>query len=134
MQLLGTHHIAVNTYNFAALERFYTETLGFRVTTRWDDSGIIFIDIGSTTIELIGKQGAAGEERPPERGAGTGLNHIALRVADVDDAAQELEALGIEIQVTPRNFQNIRIAFFSDPDGNVLELVEDPRKPEKNSL
>ncbi len=48
MQVLATHHVAIYTPNFETLEAFYTETLGFPVTLRWDDANIIFIDVGRT--------------------------------------------------------------------------------------
>ena len=66
MQLKATHHVALLTRNFAELEVFYTETLGFPVTRRWDDVSIIFIEIGSTTIELIGRDTAPAAESKPE--------------------------------------------------------------------
>ena len=122
MKLKATHHVALFTRNFAEMEKFYSQTLGFPVTLRWDDVTIIFIDIGSTTIELIGRDTA------PEANSKPGaFNHLALHVEDVDVAYQELVAKGIAITVEPKNFKEIRICFFIDPDGNSLELVEDPR-------
>ncbi len=126
MQLKATHHIALLTQNFAALESFYTETLGFPVTRRWDDVSIIFIDIGSTTIELIGRDNAPAPNSEP--GA---FNHLALHVEDVDAAYAELVAKGVRIRSAPGNFKDVRVCFFFDPDGNVLELVEDPRQAGK---
>lgn len=126
MQLKATHHIALFTQNFAALESFYTETLGFPVTRRWDDVSIIFIDIGSTTIELIGRDNAPTPNSEP--GA---FNHLALHVEDVDAAYAELVAKGVRIRSAPGNFKDVRVCFFFDPDGNVLELVEDPRQAGK---
>ena len=126
MKLKATHHVAIFTQNFAALEKFYTQTLGFLVTKRWDDVTIIFIDIGSTTIELIGRDTAPAADSP----AGA-INHIALHVDDVDAAYQELVAKGVKIKSAPANFKEVRICFFFDPDGNTLELVEDPRTPRK---
>jgi catechol 2,3-dioxygenase-like lactoylglutathione lyase family enzyme len=123
MQLKATHHIALVTRNFSALEAFYTETLGFPVTRRWDDVPIIFIDIGSTTIELIGRDTAPAAESKP--GA---FDHLAFHVADVDAAYQELLDKGVRIRSEPRDFKEVRFCFFFDPDGNVLELVEDPRR------
>lgn len=118
MKLLGTHHVALLTPNFAAMEKFYVETLGCAVTRRWDDVSIIFIDIGSTTIELIGRDNASAGVDP----AG-GWAHLALHVENVDEAFQEVVDKGVKIRSEPRNFQNVRTAFFYDPDGNVLELV-----------
>jgi catechol 2,3-dioxygenase-like lactoylglutathione lyase family enzyme len=109
------------------MEQFYTQTLGFEVTRRWDENGIIFIDVGSTTIELIERQDVA--QSRTQRG---GFDHLALHVDDVDVAYLELVEKDVPTQGEPRNFQSIRIAFFTDPDGNLLELVEDPRKPEKD--
>ncbi len=119
MQLTGTHHVALRTPNFAAMEAFYTQTLGFPVTKRWDDVTIIFIDIGSTTIELIGRDNVTANTVPTG-----GWDHVALHVASVDEAFAELVAKGVRIRSEPRDFQDVRIAFFFDPDGNVLELVE----------
>ncbi|MBK8833962.1 MAG: VOC family protein [Anaerolineae bacterium] len=124
MKLKATHHVAIFTQNFAAMEQFYTGTLGLKVTKRWDPRTIIFIDIGSTTIELIGRETAPGRlETGP-------IHHIALHVADVDSAHAELVARGVKIKSAPANFEDVRICFFFDPDGNSLELVEDPRRDE----
>ncbi|MDQ5851766.1 MAG: VOC family protein, partial [Chloroflexota bacterium] len=64
MRVLATHHVAIYTPNFETLEAFYTQTLGFPVTLRWDDATIIFIDVGSTQIELIGREATAGAPGP----------------------------------------------------------------------
>lgn len=127
MQLLATHHVALLTDNFAAMETFYTQTLGLPVTKRWDDVNIVFINIGSTTIELMGRDNRSG--RPANQ---YGFDHIALLVEDVDDAYAELKAAGVTFTVEPKNFKDVRIAFFTDPDGNLLELFEEPRKPGKD--
>jgi catechol 2,3-dioxygenase-like lactoylglutathione lyase family enzyme len=122
MNLKGTHHIGLFTRNFAAMEAFYTQTLGFPVTRRWDDVTIAFFDIGSTTIELIGRDTA------PAAGSEPGaIHHIALHVDSVDAAHAELVAKGVRIKSPPTDFKEVRICFFFDPDGNTLELVEDPR-------
>jgi len=126
MKLKATHHVAILTQNFAAMETFYTQTLGFPVTLRWDDVKIVFFDIGSTTVELLDRDTAPAAASPP--GA---INHIALQVEDVDAAYAELVAKAVTIKSPPANFKNIRICFFFDPDGNLLELVEDPRAPGK---
>ncbi|MBX2998932.1 MAG: VOC family protein [Caldilineaceae bacterium] len=127
MQLLGTHHVALFTDNFEALEKFYTETLGLPVTKRWDDAKIIFINVGSTTIELLGRDNRSGRVANQY-----GFDHLALHVEDVDVAYAELKAAGVNFTVDPKNFKDIRLAFFTDPDGNLIELFEEPRKPGKD--
>ena len=123
MKLAATHHMALLTPNFAEMERFYVETLGFAVTRRWDDVNIIFIDVGSTTIELIGRDGVTAGVPPTG-----GWDHLALHVESVDAAFQELVDKGAKIRSQPKNFKDVRNAFFFDPDGNVLELVEELRQ------
>lgn len=120
MKLRATHHIGLFTRNFAAMETFYTQTLGFPVTRRWDDVTIIFFNIGSTTVELIGRDTAPSTDAPAGR-----WDHVALHVDSVDAAYQELLDKGIKIKSPPANFKNVRICFFYDPDGNILELVEE---------
>ncbi len=120
MQLKATHHIALRTPNFATLEEFYTQTLGFPVTRRWDDVQIIFINIGSTTIELIGRDTYTADNTPTG-----GFDHLALEVENVDEAFAELVAKGVKIRSEPKNFLDVRVAFFFDPDNNVLELVQE---------
>jgi catechol 2,3-dioxygenase-like lactoylglutathione lyase family enzyme len=127
VKLKGTHHVALRTPNFEEMERFYSETLGLPVTKRWDDVRIIFIDIGSTTIELIGR-----EESTLDTDPNGGWVHIALHVDDADAAYEEIAAKGVKMRSAPRNFKEIRNAWFYDPDGNALELVEEPVKPGKS--
>jgi catechol 2,3-dioxygenase-like lactoylglutathione lyase family enzyme len=59
---------------------------------------------------------------------GGGWDHLALEVEDIDAAYAELSAAGIPFHVPPEDFPeeapSVRIAFFKDPDGNVLELVQ----------
>ena len=76
--LKATHHVALKTLNFEAMEKFYTETLGLTVTRRWDNVNIIFIDIGSTTIELIGRA-----DSPAPGSAAGAFDHIAFHVEDL---------------------------------------------------
>jgi catechol 2,3-dioxygenase-like lactoylglutathione lyase family enzyme len=123
MKLKATHHIALLTRNFADMERFYTETVGLPVVNRWDDVGIIFIDVGSTTIELIGRENAPAPNSP----AGA-FDHLALHVESVDEAHAELVEKGVRVRTPPTNFKDVRVCFFFDPDGNLLELFEAPRK------
>ncbi len=104
--LTATHHIALRTPNFEELEQFYTKTLGLPVTRRWDDVNIIFIDIGSTTIELIGREQTTAHTDPTG-----GWDHVALHVSDVDGAYEELMAKGVQFRDQPHNFKDVRVSF-----------------------
>jgi glyoxylase I family protein len=121
MDIVGTHHIALKTTNFARLCQFYGETLGLPLLGGFPGGTIVFYGAGDTTIEIIT---AAGEDTPPV----LGWHHLAFEVADVDAAYAELSAKGIAFHVEPKfapaDAPQARLAFFKDPDGNELELFQ----------
>jgi lactoylglutathione lyase len=57
---------------------------------------------------------------------GTGYNHIAITVGDIDARLSELAAQGIEPERPPYQVREggSRICFVRDPDGYRVELIE----------
>jgi lactoylglutathione lyase len=57
---------------------------------------------------------------------GTGYNHIALTVEDLDAKLTQLSAAGIEPEKPPYSVREggSRICFVRDPDGYRIELIE----------
>jgi len=118
---LKSHHISIKTGNFDEMKRFYTEVLGFRQVGCFEGRDIVFLDIGGTTIELTGS------DEPVEVIAPAGgIVHMAYETDDVDAAYKELADQGVEFFVGPKDYQDVRLAFFYDPDGNQLELFKSP--------
>ena len=120
--ILGTHHIALATANFARLRDFYTETLGLPILGGFPGENLIFIGAGAAAIELS-------EEALPLRSPSTGgWAHLALEVADLDATHAALAARGVPFHVLPEPYPPfaplMRIAFCTDPDGNVIELIQ----------
>ncbi len=120
MHIAHTHHIAIFTSNFTRVRDFYVDTLGLPMVGAFEGRNIVFVGVGSTAIEIVESAG--------ERADNGGWRHLALEVPDIDAAYQELTAKGIAFHETPRDFPpeapRVRIAFFRDPDGNELELVQ----------
>ncbi|MEM7131806.1 MAG: VOC family protein [Chloroflexota bacterium] len=123
MKITATHHVGLFTPNFETMKSFYTETLGLPIAKTWTDPDIIFLAAGDTLIELVDKKDFGLSDARP-----AGFDHFAFHVESVDETFAELVEAGITIEIEPRDFKDVRIAFFRDPDGNLLELVEDPRK------
>jgi catechol 2,3-dioxygenase-like lactoylglutathione lyase family enzyme len=56
-----------------------------------------------------------------------GVRHLAFYVADVDAEAERLRAAGVELTLEPTSATgDVRLAFFRDPDGTLLELLSGP--------
>jgi catechol 2,3-dioxygenase-like lactoylglutathione lyase family enzyme len=89
---------------------FYVETLGLRLDPR---SG----EFEASNLTLCPWQPEAeGLTFEPNRAG------IALRVPDVEDARRRLEQGGVEFLGETVDTGVCHMAFFSDPDGNVLIL------------
>lgn len=121
MKIVGTHHVAIKTTNFAAMCQFYGETLGLPLVGAFPGSTIVFYSLGDTTVEIITAQG---DFAPPA----LGFHHLAIEVADTDAAYAELVSKGVAFHVLPKSVPEgapqARLAFFKDPDGNELELFQ----------
>jgi catechol 2,3-dioxygenase-like lactoylglutathione lyase family enzyme len=121
MLIVSAHHVALYTADFAQLRDFYVETLELPIRGAFRGYNIVFLGAGETTIELV-------EDENTQQGITGGWNHLAWEVADLDQTYAELTARGVSFHVPPENFPpenpSMRIAFFTDPDGNVLELIQ----------
>lgn len=121
MRVTNTHHIALVTGDLARLRDFYVETLGLPQIGAFPGGRVIFVAIGSTAIEIIARDGWVGTDTG-------GWQHLALEVEDVDAAYEELLAKGVAFHVLPKSVPDdaplTRIAFFKDPDGNIVELYQ----------
>lgn len=128
MKILGTHHVGLSTTSLARLRAFYTETLGLPIVGAFEGHDIVFVQAGDTVIELIGEPDPPDSAMSPADGFDRrGWQHLAWEVDDVDGAYAELSARGIPFTLPPEDFPPeapvLRIAFFADPDGNLIEVV-----------
>jgi glyoxylase I family protein len=117
MAILGSHHIAILTPDRKRLVDFYTKTLGLKIAG-YLGKDITFIDVGGTRLELIQSDATV---PPPE--SSRGLTHIAFEVDNIKDTYSDLVAKGVQFHVPLKEArEGVWVAFFKDPDGNVLEL------------
>jgi catechol 2,3-dioxygenase-like lactoylglutathione lyase family enzyme len=93
---------------------FYRETLGLEQVS---DRGFPEFQLGENVSVYLIDMKAIGQRFSAPHTA-----HIALRVADVEEARRELEAKGVEFHGDTRDSSVCHMAFFSDPDGNALML------------
>ncbi len=123
--ITGVHHIAIRTTDIERSAAFYRDVL--RMTERKrlhfpDGTYLIMLGVGETCVELFG----GGKLRDMTEDAGEiGFTHIALAVDDVDGEYARIRALGYSFHVEPRTVQGLRVAFFRDPDGISIELLQE---------
>lgn len=65
------------------------------------------------------------EDREPDLEKRIGLSHISILVDDIEKKCRELEERGIRLTMKPTSISKVlRIAFFKDPNGVSIELIE----------
>lgn len=113
----GIEHTAIATEDPEALAAWYAEKLDFPVVHRY--AGNVFVRAADgTMLEIIPSVGP----RPEAEFKSPGIRHLAVSVPDFEAGMAELKARGVEIIDTLEADGN-RLAFFKDPDGNILHLI-----------
>src|SRR5437660_4017616 len=124
INLAGIGHVLLRVTDEEASKRFYRDVLGFRVAEQDPAHGGVFMTLGDGfhTIDIT-QHPAPGEAVRPAAGQ-VGLVHIAFKVASyaaLRDAYAHLLQSGVEVL---RAIDHVcqRSVYFSDPDGNGLEI------------
>jgi glyoxylase I family protein len=127
MKLLGTHHVAIISSNYAISKRFYTEILKLEIVSEVyrDDRDSYKLNLrlpDQTEIELFS---FPDPPRRPSYPEACGLRHLAFAVDDLEQAVADLRRHEVSIEdVRVDEYTGKRFTFFADPDGLPLELYE----------
>jgi catechol 2,3-dioxygenase-like lactoylglutathione lyase family enzyme len=144
-------HVNLVVSDLPRMTDFYTRVLGLTESMRvtisgpWIDRTVglggveaecVYLDLpNGPRVELLRyvrpeaqRPGKLGDSNTP------GLRHLAFRVTDIDSAVDRLRAAGVtflsdvqrvpDTQVTYAGGLRKRLAYFRDPEGNLLELCE----------
>ena len=77
-------------------------------------------------LELLRYQNQ--EVKPARHNSAVGSAHICLRVEDVAAAYAELSEDGVTFLSAPHSDEHgVKWVYMRDPDGNAVELIEEPR-------
>ena len=122
---LSVEHIAIPAANPVELRNWYERVLGAKlIFNNGETPPACLISLGNVWLEIY-----AAEAPLPNRGNNklAGFRHLALRVDSLDAAKAELEKGGVKLteEAKPAGGGG-RVLFFSDPEGNLLHLVERP--------
>ncbi len=120
--MLGIRHLALRVRDIQRAMDFYAGVLGMTVDWQPDDLNV-YLTSGSDNLALHGCERV--ERQAPE--PGPGLDHFGFLVAtpeEVDEWALYLAARGVSLLQPPKTHRDgSRSIYFSDPDGNVIQLL-----------
>ena len=150
MGINGVHHFSFSVTDLDRTIEFYKEVLGVAVRsrgqnryetlgtalfgTKWGvnqpqaDLEIAFLELGGNRIEFIEYKDP--KTRPYHKNPSiAGSAHLALRVDDIEGMRKKIEAAGVEFHSPINTYMEegkgeMKWCYFRDPDGIVLELVE----------
>lgn len=129
---LKVDHIGIAVKDLEQAKKFYTEVLGMTVmgeeTVEQQKVKVCFIPCGDSEVELLESTSPEGPIAKFIEKNGEGVQHIALRVDNIEAAIADLKAKGVRmIDETPRyGAGGAQIAFVHPKatGGILLELSE----------
>jgi len=113
----GIEHTAIATPGPEALAQWYVDNLEFEIVHRYEGNVFVRANDGSM-LEIIPSEGDPVDAKFKT----PGIRHFAIKVDDFDAGVTDLEGKGIEI-FTKVNASGNRLAFFHDPEGNIVHLI-----------
>ena len=142
----STGHTGITVSDLERSIRFYREVLGLAVSEPVHCAGAMFenvtgvpgaeIDISFVrapghVIELLCFRKPEGRGRSSLRSCDAGFWHLALKVRDLERVVAAVGQAGFQalsaIQRVPEGPLNgMKVVYVRDPDGVVLELIEEP--------
>ena len=118
----GIEHTALASPDPEKLAQWYVEQLGFAVVYHSPKSKTTFVKApNGAMLEIVMCNGAP---RPEQQLRDVGIRHLAIAVTDLDAVYGGLKSRGVEFVTEPETSKGVRVAFFTDPDGNYLHLIE----------
>lgn len=113
VSVTGVDFITVFVKDYPAAQEFYGGLLGLEHSVDYEKIPAGEYETGNLTLQVM-DAASVGQEFSPRR------HPIALHVDDVEAARAELESKGVAFQGETLDSGVCHMAFFSDPDGNVL--------------
>jgi len=118
-------HVHLKVSNLRTSEKFYVGLLGFKVSERV--ASYLFLTFGAEHHDLALQEIPDAINQPENS---VGLYHFAIEVDVVKDLVQiysKLKKAGV-----PTDHGISKALYFSDPDGNGIEVYVDTRNEKKN--
>lgn len=132
MKVKQIDHIGIAVKSLDQAGRFYTDVLGLPVqeteTVEDQKVTVAFIPVTGSEIELLESTEPDGPVARHIESKGEGIQHIAYRVENIDEALAELREKGVRLidQEPRKGAGGARIAFIhpKETNGVLVELCE----------
>jgi len=127
--MTSLHHIAFHCHDIHAQEKFYTKHFGFKRVWTFNQGQVnefFLIRLGDCRLEFFSApEGTPGEVHGGEQTIG--MRHLAFGVDKLEPIIEGLKEDGIITDpiISIDSVPGLRICFFRDPEGNILEMMED---------
>jgi predicted enzyme related to lactoylglutathione lyase len=128
------HHIDIGIVvkDADACIPFYRDALGLKLLFDFElptGSHMWQFAVGECVVKLVTHKETPAAANPPGGSAGgTGLRYWTMGVDDIDIAMEPIAASGAPVPLPVTQLMpGIRIAMIEDPEGNVVELLEQKR-------
>ena len=128
-------HIGIMVKDINQSVEFYTNVLGFLISRKieMDEFSAVFVEKDGSKIELMEYRGKNVPERSKAIELKIGLiplnDHISFSVEDIENTVIELKKKGIKLDLEPMQLESgMKLASFKDPNGVLIELVENPEQ------
>jgi len=125
----GFDHVTITVSDLKRSIHFYRDILGLKVrgmlTQNEGKFKLVYVDAGNAVIELFHFEGEEGQPLSETKNQDIGIKHFGFKVDNVDEFVKHLKENNVEITLEPFDATGgVRIAFFKDPDGVLLEAVQ----------
>ena len=119
---MSFQNLIINSTDVQRSIDFYTEFLEAEVVAEPTPGGAL-LDLVTGTLEI--RDGVAGDSTWVPDDLQLGFRHVGFKVDRVDPRAELLKSADIPFHLDPLDAEGgVRICFFFDPDGTLLEFVE----------
>lgn len=121
---MAIRSVLINVADIARSVDFYTRFLEVEAVEVTETEAVL--DAVTATLRLV-RIDSAGTSTWDSDDLQAGFRHVGFKVADLDERVAKLHAAEVPFHLEPINAEGgVRITFFYDPDGTLLELVEGP--------
>ena len=132
MKVKHIDHIGIAVKGIAERGKFYTDVLGLRIedieNVAEQKVNVAFLPITDSELELLESTEPDGPVAKFIESRGEGIQHIAFRVENIDEALEELKAKGVRLidQKARMGAGGARIAFIhpKETGGVLVEICE----------